>query len=72
MTNTIPWIEKYRPNNINDIVYHDDIRNTLKKLINNKKFPHTIFFGPLELEKLALFYTCKRYMVMVIKQWFWN
>ena len=30
MANTIPWIEKYRPNNINDIVYHDDIRNTLK------------------------------------------
>ena len=42
MANTIPWIEKYRPHNINDIVYHDDIRNTLKKLINNKKFPHRI------------------------------
>ena len=46
MANTIPWIEKYRPKNINDIVYHDDIRNTLKKLISHKKFPHTIFFGP--------------------------
>ena len=31
-----PWIEKYRPSSINDIIYHDDIVNTLKKLISNK------------------------------------
>ena len=37
MASTIPWIEKYRPQNINDIIYHDDIVNTLKKLISNFK-----------------------------------
>ena len=31
MASTIPWIEKYRPKSINDIIYHDDILNTLKK-----------------------------------------
>ena len=55
MNDTIPWIEKYRPKNIKEIVYHDEIRNTLIKLINNNKFPHTIFLVLQALVKQALF-----------------
>ena len=33
MNNNIPWVEKYRPSNLDDIIYHKEIINTLKKLI---------------------------------------
>ena len=38
--NNIPWIEKYRPNNFNDIISHNNILIALEKMINknfNKK-----------------------------------
>ena len=60
MASTIPWIEKYRPKSINDIIYHDDIVNTLKKLICNKKFPHSIFFGAPGTGKTSTILACAR------------
>ena len=60
MNTSIPWIEKYRPKNIKDIIYHEDILNTLTKLINNKKFPHTIFFGPPGTGKTSTIIACAR------------
>ena len=33
--NQLPWVEKYRPNDLNDIISHKEIINTLTNLITN-------------------------------------
>jgi replication factor C subunit 3/5 len=43
--NNLPWIEKYRPTNINDIISHNQNIKTLKKLIEKKALPHLLFYG---------------------------
>lgn len=41
----LPWIEKYRPKNINDIISHDQNIETIKKLLINSSLPHLLFYG---------------------------
>ena len=43
---TLPWIEKYRPRNLNGIISHEHIISTLKIFINNRCLPHLLFYGP--------------------------
>jgi len=46
VTNTLPWIEKYRPATLDDLVSHEDIVGTIKKLIDANRLPHLLFYGP--------------------------
>lgn len=43
---SIPWIEKYRPNNFNDIVLDDVNRTILENILNSNYFPNLLFYGP--------------------------
>jgi len=43
---TLPWIEKYRPSTLDEILSHEDIIGTLKIFIKNKCLPHLLFYGP--------------------------
>lgn len=43
---TLPWIEKYRPSTLNEIVSHDEIISTLRIFIKNRCLPHLLFYGP--------------------------
>jgi len=45
MSDYLPWIEKYRPNNIEDIISHDQNITTIKQLLINKSLPHLLFYG---------------------------
>jgi replication factor C subunit 3/5 len=45
MNEYLPWIEKYRPKSINDIISHDLTIETIKKLLSNKSLPHLLFYG---------------------------
>jgi replication factor C subunit 3/5 len=42
----LPWSEKYRPNTINNILYHDKIKLSIENYMKNKKLPHLLFYGP--------------------------
>jgi len=55
---TLPWIEKYRPDNLDDIIFHQDIINTLKNFINNKCLPHLLFYGPPGSGKTSTITSC--------------
>jgi replication factor C subunit 3/5 len=43
---TLPWVEKYRPSSLDELVAHEEIVSTLNKLIDSKKLPHLLFHGP--------------------------
>lgn len=72
INNTLPWIEKYRPAVLDDIISHDDIINTLRVFIKNKCLPHLLFYGPPGTGKTSTIMACAKelygkyynYMVM--------
>lgn len=40
-----PWVEKYRPNTMSDVVSHQHIKDRLTEFVDRKKIPNMIFFG---------------------------
>ena len=42
----IPWIDKYRPSNLNEVVYQDEVIKVLKKTLETGNLPHLLFYGP--------------------------
>ena len=42
----LPWVEKYRPNSLQDLIAHEEIISILNKLIESNKLPHLLFHGP--------------------------
>lgn len=54
----LPWVEKYRPRQIDDIISHREIIQSLKKFINMKTLPHLLFFGPSGSGKTSTIMCC--------------
>jgi replication factor C subunit 3/5 len=42
----IPWVEKYRPTNFEDIVLDDMNRQIFQNILKKNYFPNLIFYGP--------------------------
>jgi len=42
----LPWVEKYRPKTLEELVAHEDIISILTKLIDSENLPHLLFYGP--------------------------
>jgi len=71
--NTLPWIEKYRPRDLNHILSQNDIISTLKTFIKKRCLPHLLFYGPPGTGKTSSIIACarelygKHYNFMVLK-----
>ena len=55
---SIPWIEKYRPSNIDQIELNNNILITLKNFIRYDKIPHLLFYGPPGTGKTSTILAC--------------
>ncbi|EHY54167.1 Subunit of heteropentameric Replication factor C (RF-C) [Exophiala dermatitidis] len=42
----LPWVEKYRPNTLDDVSGHKDILATINRFIEQNKLPHLLLYGP--------------------------
>lgn len=53
-TESWPWVEKYRPSSLSDLIAHQEIISTLNRLIDAQKLPHLLFYGPPGTGKSSL------------------
>lgn len=42
----IPWVEKYRPERVEDVSHQEEVTSTLKNAILQGTIPHLMFYGP--------------------------
>ncbi|OQE23934.1 hypothetical protein PENSTE_c008G01513 [Penicillium steckii] len=42
----LPWVEKYRPNSLDDVSGHQDILATINRFVDANRLPHLLLYGP--------------------------
>ncbi|ELU07083.1 hypothetical protein CAPTEDRAFT_164264 [Capitella teleta] len=42
----LPWVEKYRPQKLDDLISHKDIISTIGRFVKEERLPHLLFYGP--------------------------
>jgi len=58
----LPWIEKYRPSNLDEVIAHDEKIKILRELIRNNQLPHLLFYGAAGSGKTSLILALARQM----------
>jgi replication factor C subunit 3/5 len=43
--NFLPWVEKYRPQTLDEIISNEQNISTIKKMLSNGSLPHLLFYG---------------------------
>jgi replication factor C subunit 2/4 len=41
-----PWVERYRPNSLEDISHQTEVVHTLQNAVTTGQLPHLLFYGP--------------------------
>jgi len=56
----LPWVEKYRPNALDELISHEDIIATIRNFIQQEKLPHLLFYGPPGTGKTSTILACAK------------
>ncbi|XP_043494775.1 replication factor C subunit 5 isoform X2 [Polistes fuscatus] len=56
----LPWVEKYRPKKLEDLISHEEILKTINKFINENQLPHLLLYGPPGTGKTSTILACAR------------
>ncbi|MCJ1292812.1 hypothetical protein MMC34_004365 [Xylographa carneopallida] len=43
---SLPWVEKYRPDTLDDVSGHQDILATINRFVETNRLPHLLLYGP--------------------------
>ena len=57
---SLPWVEKYRPSELGDLVSHTEIIATLQKLMSGGQLPNLLFYGPPGTGKTSTVLACAK------------
>lgn len=56
----LPWVEKYRPKNLGELISQDSIVETIQKFIKHDQLPHLLFYGPPGTGKTSTILACAK------------
>ncbi|XP_012284874.1 replication factor C subunit 5 isoform X2 [Orussus abietinus] len=56
----LPWVEKYRPSKLVDLISHEEIIDTINKFIRVNQLPHLLFYGPPGTGKTSTILACAK------------
>ncbi|XP_063310258.1 replication factor C subunit 5 [Pelobates fuscus] len=56
----LPWVEKYRPQTLDDLISHQDILSTIQRFISEDKLPHLLLYGPPGTGKTSTILACAK------------
>ncbi|KAJ3055953.1 hypothetical protein HK097_008662 [Rhizophlyctis rosea] len=56
----LPWVEKYRPTHLDELISHKDIISTISRFIDENRLPHLLFYGPPGTGKTSTILACAR------------
>eukprot|EP00746_Dinoflagellata_sp_MGD_P165060 gnl/MRDRNA2_/MRDRNA2_94122_c0_seq1.p1 gnl/MRDRNA2_/MRDRNA2_94122_c0~~gnl/MRDRNA2_/MRDRNA2_94122_c0_seq1.p1 ORF type:complete len:380 (+),score=72.31 gnl/MRDRNA2_/MRDRNA2_94122_c0_seq1:75-1142(+) len=51
---TLPWVEKYRPQNLAEMSGHEDIIRTIQRMMDKNQLPHMLLHGPAGTGKTSM------------------